>query len=262
MSMSIQPRPEILIDALAKADALFAPTRRGNRAAIAERRAAYPHRGIPWASRGTSEAARKAAQRDLEALRLAGRVKVYKSRGRAIGIALTEAAEDDCRRRCGLATFGDVLGLVDELARRVEDPDGADWGGWAWTPETALAGCEWGDKENAWRLAILADDVAPLLLRGLVASNSSAQGHTWYRLTRRGMTLAAERVADGLAVPFEHADPPAGEPEALDFYRACHRDELARLRTAQADAMGEIGPVPLPVAMPTRRMILKRDLHN
>jgi hypothetical protein len=67
---------ETMLTILAKTDAAFWPVRKNDvpgRVLFYERRWAFLTAGLPWASGKMSEAGRKAAQRDLEALADAGR---------------------------------------------------------------------------------------------------------------------------------------------------------------------------------------------
>ena len=83
-------RTRILVDILADTDAVFIPNRYWNSsrpAVICEHRRDYSLAGVPWRSEAPDEAGRKAAQRELEALTVAGMVKTFRpKRVKTLGV--------------------------------------------------------------------------------------------------------------------------------------------------------------------------------
>lgn len=249
---------ETLLAILAKTDATFWPSRtRGvsARALSFERRRAFPTVGVPWSSGAVTEAGRKSAQRELEALLSAKLVETYNPRGgRTLGVRLTDTADDATRRMIGLATYADSLPFLDELHRRLSDGDAAVFLGRPWTSEESLTGIQWGDNERRVYYALLTEDLYPLLCRGLVEGNSSMLGHCWYGLTAVGHELARQRAEDGQASR-EYPPPPPeeGNAEALAFYRARRREEIGAIESATPKDTREIGRVPMPVCPVLRK---------
>ena len=251
-------RDEILLTIMAKTDAIFWPIRRNHlpgRVLFYERRRAFLVSGCPWASGVVSEAGRKAAQRELDALRDEGLIRTHNPRGsRTLGVRLTDSADDAMRRKIGLATFADALPYLDELYRRRNDPDGFDGigtgtgGNPPWASEQALTSVRWGDNERRGAYVRLTRDLYPLLWRGLVVSNSSMLGHVWYGLTATGRKLARQRDESGQARG-EYPPPPpaAGDKDALGFYFARQNEEIDKIETGKPKNSRELGDLPLPV---------------
>jgi hypothetical protein len=261
---NMDSRDETLLAILAKTDAVFWPIRNHDtpgRRAFYERRRAFLSAGLPWASGAASEAGRKAAQRELDALRAEGLVKTYNPRGaRTLGVRLTGTADDCLRRKLGLATYADALGFLDELYRRREDPDGFDGigtgtgGGLPWSSEQALTGIRWGDNDKRVYYVLLTEDLLPLLWRGLVESNSSVQGHVWYGLTAEGYELAAGRDETGEAcLDYPPPLPEPGDDEAFAFYHDRRREEIDAIESATPKDTRDLGDIPLPVCPILRR---------
>jgi len=256
-------RNEILLSILAKADAVFWPIRNHDtpgRTLFYERRRVFLSAGVPWASGAASEAGRKAAQRELDALRGEGLVKAYNPRGaRTLGVRLTGSADDDLRRMIGLATYADALGFLDELYRRRHDPDGFDGIGTGaggkppWSSEEALTGIRWGDNDNRGYYVLLTYDLYPLLWRGLVKSNSSVRGHVWYGLTAKGYELARRRDEAAQATGEHPPVPPEpGDEDAFDFYHDRRMEEIDAIECGTPKDSRDLGDIPLPVC-PTLR---------
>ncbi len=254
----MEKRDEQLLTILAKTDAVFWPIRKHDvpgRVLFYERRWAFPTAGVTWASGAVSEAGRKAAQRDLEALLSAKLVKTYNPRGgRTLGVRLTEAADDTMRRMIGLATYADSLPFLDELYCRLDDGDGCNFLGRPWTSEESLTGVRWGDNDNRGYYVLLTEDLYPLLWRGLVESNASIQGHVWYGLTAAGYELARERAEDGQASRDYPPPPPAeGDEEAFDFYHDARMQDVKALEAGEPRDSRELGAIPMPVCPVLRK---------
>lgn len=250
---------KILMTILAKTDAVFWPIRNHNisgRVLFYERRREFMECGLPWASGETSEAGRKAAQRDLEALASAGKVLVFKGRERTLGVRLSEKADDDIRRMICLATLADALMVLDELYRRLNDGDVCDFVGKAWTSEQSLTGIEWGDHEQRWHYVRLTENVYPLLWRGLVESNASIRGHVWYRLTDAGLKLAQERVKNGQSrrqYPPKQRTNKQFDETARRFYLDEQRREIDALESDKPKDHNDLGEIPMPVSTTLRK---------
>jgi hypothetical protein len=252
----MEKRDEQLLTILAKTDAVFWPIRKHNvpgRVLFYERRWAFPTAGVPWASGVVSEAGRKAAQRELEALLSAKLVKTYNPRGgRTLGVRLTETADDAMRRMIGLATYADSLPFLDELYHRMDDGDGCNFLGRPWTSEESLTGVRWGDNDNRGYYVLLTEDLYPLLWRGLVESNASVQGHVWYGLTAAGYELASKR-ADNRQASREYPPPAEGDEDVFDFYHDARMQDVKALETGEPEDSREIGAIPMPVCPVLRK---------
>lgn len=250
-------RDEQLLTILARTDAIFWPIRKHDvpgHVLFCERRWGFPMAGVPWASGALTEGTRKIAQRELEDLASAKLVVTFKPRAaRTLGVKLTDEADDALRRRIGMATYADALPILDELFRLRDDGDGCDGlgcgrpGGLPWASEQRLTGVRWGDNANRGHYVLLTEDLFPLLWRGLVASNSSVQGHVWYAPTAAGYELAQERAAAGLAQDYPPPPPEAGDVGAYDFYHGLRQAEIAAIEAGRPAALNEIGDIPLPV---------------
>jgi hypothetical protein len=249
---------ETMLTILAKTDAAFWPVRKNDvpgRVLFHERRWAFLTAGLPWASGKMSEAGRKAAQRDLEALADAGKVLVYKPKSaRTLGVRLSESADDAMRQMIGLATYADALPFLDELHRRLDDGDGCNFLGRPWTSEESLTGIRWGDNEKRGHYVLLTQDLYPMLWRGLVESNASIQGHVWYGLTAAGLELARQRAEGGQASgEYPPPLPAEGDEEAFDSYHDARMQEVSALEHGEPEDTREIGPIPMPVCPVLRK---------
>jgi hypothetical protein len=254
---------EILLTLLARTDATFWPTRNfavPGTGLFYERRRDYLTHGLPWSSKGgTDEQARKSSQRELDGLAKNGLVQTFGPRGRTRGERLTAAADDNLRRRIGIATYADSLALLDELYRRRDDDDGFDGlgdglpagkrdrePGLPWTSEVSLADIQWGDDAQRGYYVLLFEDFAPLLWRSLVRSGSDSHGRVWYSPTATGYALAEQRHATGLAIQKYPPEPlDGGDADGYDFYRAARMLEIDGIRNGTPAQRSEIGDLPL-----------------
>jgi hypothetical protein len=130
------------------------------------------------------------------------------------------------RRLAELADAGDCLAPAPGFAA-----------GGGFVPETLIAGTPWGPDCDAHALWLLSGCLLPALLRGVVESASTHQGHVFYRLTDGavGESQFAELVDDGLAGSFED--------DLADAYLA--QRAATRRQILAADAAGEIGAIPI-----------------
>lgn len=244
-------RTSILVQILADSDALFIPNRSWSRPRptnIYFGQKNYARSGVVWSSGAATEADRKAAQRELEALAKERVVRVFRPhRVKTLGVRLTDAAETQVRALCGLPGIECGWWTCHELARYSKVPGEAKTLDDLWISEVQLAGAEWpreGEDTTAFRREmVLTEDMAlPALSRGWIVANSDRHGRVYYALT-----LAGWGVLDN--------DPPDAPPdtpvdaEAREMYLDRVQSQLERLDTADPEDPKEIGGLPLPVAM-------------
>ncbi len=237
----------MLLDVLAKVDALFWPCRFAGdeaRQAVAELRAEYRELGLVWRVGGDA-AARQAGLRELDALAAAGRLIVTRTPGRqSVFVRLPAAVDTELRRQVCLADYDAALGLLGWLGSEIDAGHGLGHGGRTWVRETRLAGVEYGGPDCGRILGAQAECMLPLLVRGLADSNADSLGRVWYALEPAGEPLAAEMIeADRHPARLE---PDAG---ARRGYLATMDWALARLEGLRARNAREIGPVPMPAGV-------------
>lgn len=235
-------RTRILVTILAETDAVWLPNRKSRRprpANVYIARRDYAAAGVPWGSNEPSEAGRKAAQRELEALADAELVRVSRpKRMRALGVKLTDAGDVLARGLCGLPGVYSAWVAMQELATHSRRPPETMRD--VWVPEIALA----GRNMDAAELAAIENMILPALVRGRVVSAADIAGRVSYALTPAGW-----RFLDGAAGPRDdEGGPTEADADAVALYDEHLAAEMGRLDTADADPR-EIGDIPLPVAM-------------
>jgi DNA-binding PadR family transcriptional regulator len=232
----------ILAGILAETDAIWLPIRSwGDRtsANVGIARAAYPARGVAWASGMCSSREGMAALRDLAALEANGLLVVVRDKGRAVSVRLTDAGDELARALVGIPTLAAGVLTVRELARHCDrEPRTMDR---LWVPETTLADHPWGAGDSG-PFRIVEQMALPALVRGWVVSNSDMAGRAYYRLTPAGWALADGDAAapDVPTVDFDE--------DVRGVYGQRLRLALDRLASETPRTTMEIGPLPLPVA--------------
>ena len=249
--MSANSWPEqILLAVLAATDAVFLPDRdplaHPRHAVIYERRRAFVHGGVPWASErvlpGLDDTGRKQVQRMLDALALEGLVLTYQPKGaKTLGVRLADSGDARARALVGLPTLSDALGILDQLAELERHDATCAFLGRTWLPETALAGVRWGDNANRHRFVEVEDRLLPALVRGWAESNCSVRGHCWYAITHAGR----ERLSQAVVPTTE--SPPSTDLARREYYHRV-RQELLTLAAAKPECEREIGEIPIPVS--------------
>ena len=210
-----------LIPLVATVDAVFAPVRRytdaqGHRA-LELRDEFEVHGGVPYSPSGDS-AERKQANRTADDLEAAGLVEFSRSRGRRKHWRLSDAGEWAMRAYCGLPGVRPMH--VALLA--IQDNERAGYLNTGHVPETALTGCDWGDRGADDAILLVEQLLAPAFSCGYVGSNSDCEGHVGYALTRAGHKWLA-------CPPPPPSDLPAFSSRANDRYFRLWGDELKRL---------------------------------
>jgi hypothetical protein len=227
----------ILVDALARTDALFAPWRDHSTAgphaagSIWRRRTAFPDDGVEVFSKEAAARDRMAFSRRVAGLVEGGRVVACRARGRTVGIRLTSAGDEWARSICALPAMDECLDKLDEMA----GDDG-------WVRETALAGREYDGsdqtKDAVFELQLV---FAPALWRSLVEARSD-----WYRRVAYRLT-AAGAVAMDNDVDHDPQDAPEINRAAVKRYFSIRAAEIeARKRWDDPDVGFELGDLPLP----------------
>lgn len=239
-----------LIDILAAQDALWTPCRdMAGWQTVYERRRLYGSCGVLWRS-GGDEANRQAARRQLGDLTDAGLVAVHRPKGdKVLGASLTLAGEQQARGLAGLPGFADALRTVAELADLTDHPDSTAGG--AFVPEPLLI-----DEPTDWRTAnrddvqglLLATEemLLPALARGWAVSLATMRRQVWYAVGN------VEPDADAIAAL---PDPPARDTETRRRYYDQLKAALARWPSIPPTRPGELGAIPMPVAVPRKGMM-------
>ena len=229
----------MILDILAKTDALFAPARTlGPRPASYQLQRDYrQHGGLTWHAAGDA-ATRQRLVREAEQLAEDGKLVMVKS-GTAFRVRLTDQAEDDLRRRCCVAGLQAALPLLATIRDHLDAGRGYGHGGRRWLRETTLAGMTYGDPDSGPLLGLLEEAALPLLSRGLLLANCDHAGRCWFTITDDGERAAEDTDA---GEPQHHQPQAKARREYLHSFHS-ERDRLAR--TPARDPR-EIGPVPLP----------------
>lgn len=246
----------LLINILAATDALWTPHRRpGNHdeaTVLAERRKLYREAGVLWNSGrfapwAKTEATRHGVTRLLRELGADGLICANNPTGlRTTTVKLTDAGEAIARDLIGTPTLADSLPLVEKIHAYRLHPDGADYLGRAWCPETHLAGIPWGHPDQQDVFGAVLDKLHPALVAGVLVAVCSVQGHCWYSLNPGQPEALRAEVA---ALPARQRPEP--DEELLDAYWTGRIDNLHALHREKSDGR-EIGGIPMPVC-PERR---------
>lgn len=183
----LMPSDEILVQTLAKQDAIFTPQRRWiDRVAqnTFAAREAYKTSGIPWASEATTATTRSQAMRTMLYLADCGLIDTVRAAGRTMGITLTLAGEVRAQSLASMPTIADRLGwvLVDAIA--AEMPTWAD--GLVDEDDLVQTWRSYLQDETATRkAAVIAIEACllPFLARGWAATRSTITKGVRYTLT-------------------------------------------------------------------------------
>lgn len=244
-------RTRILTQILADTDAVWLPNRRWTRprpANVYFARLAFDKGGVAWESGEPTEAGRKAAQRELEALAKARLVKASRPRRvKTLAVRLSDAAEADTRERTGLPGLYSAWLSAGELARHSRRPPELVTD--LYIGERKLI----GDKppgEYEREAVVVENMLLPALVRGYVDSNADIQGRVSYMLTPAGWAW----LDRGEAPPEDLRDDTALDRDAAEWYAERQQASLDRLDTADPPDPKEIGAIPLPVAIEGLRM--------
>ncbi len=243
------PEDEMLLQVVARTDAIFLPYRRSenaSRGALWKARKAFPDRGCRWRAGGGSGAERTRASGRLRALVGSGKLKAYGGKTQISHVRITQGEYDRQRARCGLATLAEVLPALDVfLAAEIEQ-------GGPWLSECALAETEYTHPRASHIFGAVQDDMLPLMVAGLVATNSDTAGRAYYSLTPAGQAEARRRADSGEAnADAFPPDPAPGDDDALRLYAAIRRAERELL--VDDDEGGEIGDIPLSASWAAQR---------
>ena len=233
----------ILCYVLAVSDATWLPVRRFTAplpANVYLARVGFRKTGVPWRSGEAGEAARKAAQRRLEAAASAGLVTVHRPRrGKNLGVRLTDEGDARARALCGLPGMADGLSLLGEVDRLSASAG-------AWVPETSFAdaGAECSESE-----LMLTENLAlPVLTRGWLESGATVRGNAAFRVAEAGRTYLVSEATLAALDNLEDDEPPT-DAQARLFYEHALEDVLRRFAHATPEDAREIGLVPLSLSV-------------
>ena len=203
--MLTKPEISILIDVLARTDALFGIPRTYNPssclpphcwAAVAERRAAFVAEGIHVVTSGNAQS-RKEAERLFGELQTRGLLVVFSKSGRRIGVRLTVGGDNIARHFACQPLLHESWPWLAEIAGLVAA--GVSWH--QSVRETDIAGCEYGDAEISGILSNLEMSLLPLAAAGLVRDNCDRRGRVWYALTSAGESAATQPAPETPELP-------------------------------------------------------------
>ena len=222
-------RTSILVETLAATDAVWLPMRSWSRPGPANRyfaRRDFATQGVPWASGGASETARKSAQRGLEAAVEGGLVTIFRPRRiKALWAKLTAEGEAEARRLAGVPARYSAWVSMGELARHSKRPAAAEMMSDVWVSERALLSSpDLGGDELRRELLLVEDLMLPALVAGFVESGSTIRGAVSYAISPRGW-----RWLDVCDEPSADLDG-AYDPEAAALYARTLKDAFAQTR--------------------------------
>ena len=236
----------LLIDVLARTDALFSPPRAftgppthlpGDAwSAVEERRAAFESRGVDFIA-GGAVADQKRAERQLAALQSKQLLAIAVRGGRRAGVKLTDAGDDLARFHTALKLRHQAWPVLKRMAMLIKC--GVCYG--ALVREDDLARTDYGSADITDKLIDLEDNLYPLKAAGLVNDACDAKAHVWYRLTETGQW--AVKVA------------PPKKPRGLGEYRKLS-DEF---RTHAREIHGGPGRLAAVRSRSCRRSVVLRD---
>jgi len=230
----------ILVSLLARSDALLRPWRDvGDEcyAVVCDRRDFFPSRGVPMRT-GGNETDRKRGERTIRELVAAKRIQTFRSNaGKQKSARLTEAADIETRKLCGLPDIYQSLMLAQDIAEH-EQTIGTING---MIPEILLAGVQWGVADTR-PFGGVELDALPGLARGWFVYRVTPQRHCWWSLTKEGRKAIKgfdRRKAE--AMPEDK-----GRNECWLFYSMEYVAARAELHGLKSEG-GSIGDMPLPV---------------
>lgn len=242
---------QTLLSILASVDALFSPYRgpRGSvgRAGASDLRRRYREFGLPWGM-GGNDRDRKAGQRELNELERSGRLVINRAGGKAVHVRLSDSEDDAMRKAVCLDTFHTSLDLLDHFGELIEKGFGYESQKCTWIRETTLwnsaIDAPMDNPTDGKDLGRLEEWAFPLLVRGLLVSNSDLEGRAWYSMTPAGVSLLG-RAKDKAKVLSAPRNPSESRRAYLDYFNNFRSD----LTSLEPETPGEIGPVPMPAGV-------------
>lgn len=256
----LDPSDRILIGIVAATDAIHWPqrdpsARSWSRFAVA--RTACRAWGVPWTATAAADHERRAERDALAGLIADDLILRASSPGdRIIRLRLTDAGESRARGLAGLPSLAESFAAMRRLAKLQRTSPEAVCNpstsppGW-WTRETTVAGKDYPalnrERPPFKCLRRVAERLLPMLLRGWIESNSDNAGHVCYRVTDAGLSALP-------SPPTFTASDAERDDEAVEHYAAAFNRASERIASVdEPSGRGEIGPVPLPSSMSTRR---------
>jgi hypothetical protein len=237
-----KPQALILVRILAAGDAIFKPMRAFDGTlgtVIYLRRRQFRRGGISWSAArfgsSTEEVNRKAISRLLTKWGLHRLIKTGPSASsRTVTVGLTAEGDAIARALAGLPALDDSLSLLGNLIEGRSDPEGVDYGGRAWLPETTLAGCSYADPDALKKLGILQQRMIPLLAAGLADSTANVHRGVWYCPLVASIPIAIDRQKI------------KADLDAVEAYSAAFKQEIEALDSAvlEPTERRELGLVP------------------
>ena len=250
----LTPDQCILIECLAKTDALFAPWRDwrgGNRHApgsIYIRRRVFLENGVEVFSGEAAVSDRMSFCRRVARLAEAGNLVQCGARNRTVGIRLTDCGDEITRALCDLPTCKDAFETMGKMLALVGSADAQQW-----VRETTLIGASDyvpGDDSQKSDLMYLRLCLSPGLWRRLVEGRSDVDRRTCYRLTAGGLEILG---GDPDQARLTAAKLPRFQDAANARYWKVFSAELqSRLNWDDPEAVSELGDLPLPASFPAK----------
>jgi len=233
---------EVLIRILAMTDSVFIPLRHwigraGSNLYCA--RQAYRARGVPWHSETPEATEQKRRQRTIRALADDSLLGLYRPAVKTLSARLTDRGEGRARALCNLPTLSDSIAMMRRIASLSKRPPRLLTH--KWISEFDLIPVRAGMKGWGRYAAGVEEQLLPVLLRGLVESNSDHDGRVSYCITAAGWTA----LDDGIEAPAD--DQVKAHPEASNLWLQSMEAARAKLESGPAIEPREIGLIPLPV---------------
>ena len=237
----------LLVDVLARTDALWWPDRRKwelrRDELLWERRRAYREHGIDLPG-GGSQGERQAFGRLLGDLEKAGLLVVSRSRGRRVGCSLTAAGDSVARRMAACFTVANSWPAFQRCCIWQAFAD-EYLGGGGW-PEHLLVAEEWtGDSDQNEQLQQIRQELVPYFANGWVVASGDGDAIRKYWLS------VSPDAPPGLPIETASCPVPDAPPEidtdraATDFYDECW-DAYGRELDAAAPEFPNNIVIPIP----------------
>ena len=261
-AVELSAADQLLIDVLAKTDALFAPYRfDGGRHApgsIWTRRTRFALDGIVTAGGETDATTRKQRSRMIAELTAAGMLS--RSRPGAHPRHTTHADGRHCLGAiCELPDLDTGFQIMRQTAAigRTGNATIDACPATAARPlirEYFLLGCDgWREDDDFETLVIgLENDLAPALWRGYVESHSDGKRRVHYQLTEAGLAILQDDRADERAALLHCPATIRANNQAAELYWETYKAEfVARRDWSDESAQNELGYIPLSCSLPT-----------
>ncbi|MFZ5831470.1 MAG: hypothetical protein ACOY3P_15405 [Planctomycetota bacterium] len=242
---------ELLIEILARSDALWLPLRaadwagRGCSQVLNERRAQFFAQGIGW-RHGGDQNARQAHASLLAEASAAGLLRTYGNERRS-AVKLTDMGDRVARGLAGCPGIAEAVEVMRRIAELELEPHGRSGGLHQpcvredWVANTSITLANYDTDEAARAVMVVEDRLLPAMTRGWVESASDTAGAAFYSLTDLGRDI--------LSRPPKPADLPKPARGGRKLYARQLWHERLRLREAEPADSRNVGLIPVPASV-------------